>query len=146
VTLHSHDATDPIEIQKQGQPDTSIQSQEKESKTHEQLHREKITKLKLEEQGFVDSLKSLARYYHRKKDWTLNELLDLQERVLKLKREMKNFYSINSQIHWNKNGLKYLLELEDDIEETICNNEEDEPFELVMSKYMRRLFRKIEDL
>jgi hypothetical protein len=127
-------------------PDINLRSQEQGDENNERLRRDQNTKLKLEEQGYLDRLKSLARYYHRKKSWTQTDLLDLQERAFRLKRKMKNFYAINSHIHWKKIGLKYLLDLEDDIEETICVNEEEDPFELNMNKHMNRIFRRIEDL
>jgi len=132
-------------MRKMDQSDADRNLREREVQIQESLARKERTRLKLQEREYVDNLKSIARYYQRKKDWTTDELLRLQERVAKLKTKMENFYSKYSSMDWGKDGLKYLFDIEDDIEESLDCEEED-PLELVPSKMMNSVFENIKEL
>ena len=137
--------TDDTETQIKEQPENDFRFLEDEIKINESQARKESVRIKLVERRYVDSLKSITRYYRRKRDWTTEELLTLQERVAKLKAKMENFYSKYSSMDWSKDGLKYLLDIEDDIEESL-DCEEEEPLELVPSKMMKSVFKGIKDL
>ena len=138
--------SDHTETQKKEQPDNDLILQERKVKLQESSARKKRARIKLQERKYVGNLKSITRYYHRKIEWTIKELLRLQERVAKLKTEMENFYTKYSSMDWGKDGLKYLLDIEDDIDDVLDCDEPIEPFEIHFNKTMKSIFENIKDL